>query len=67
MRVIDREPWLAWTEYSSTVDTKSIYLRRRATVWEPKQLISGESLGAFLLDENMFPWALVGSAVVRPQ
>ncbi|MCY0997876.1 Ig-like domain-containing protein [Myxococcus sp. MISCRS1] len=67
--VIDRhdEPWLAWTEYPSGEGPQSYYRRRRAKVWEPKQLISPAELSAFLVDENAFPWALAGMTVVRPQ
>ncbi|CAM4490161.1 MULTISPECIES: Ig-like domain-containing protein [Myxococcus] len=63
----DNEPWLTWSEHTPASDTKSYYRKRRATGWEPKQIISGETLSGFLLDGNAFPWALSGGAVVRPQ
>lgn len=63
----DNEPWLAWTEYPFPQDNKTYYRRRRAGAWEPKQLISGETLSTFLLDGNAFPWVLSGFTVVRPQ
>lgn len=61
------EPSVAWTEYPAALEQKSYYRRRRAGAWEPKQLISGETLLTFLLDENAFPWVLSGNTVVRPQ
>ncbi|MFP2958342.1 Ig-like domain-containing protein [Myxococcus sp. 1LA] len=63
----DNEPWVAWTEYAYPLDNKTYYRRRRAGVWEPKQLISGETLNSFILDENAFPWVLSNGTVVRPQ
>ncbi|WP_237079003.1 Ig-like domain-containing protein [Myxococcus xanthus] len=63
----DNEPWLAWTEYPFPQDNKTYYRRRRAGAWQPKQLISGETLSTFLLDANAFPWVLSGFTVVRPQ
>ncbi|WP_225888355.1 Ig-like domain-containing protein [Myxococcus xanthus] len=64
----DNEPWLAWTEYRRYFpEPHSYYRRRPATGWEPKQLIAGEPVWKFLLDEDGHPWALSGDAVVRPQ
>ncbi|WP_368738115.1 Ig-like domain-containing protein [Myxococcus sp. AM009] len=64
----DNEPWLAWTEYRRySPEPYSYYRRRRATGWEPKQLIAGARLWEFLLDEDGHPWALSGDTVVRPQ